>query len=169
MRRFHHLEYRGNQQRPKSQRLYSQVPRSACFSNSIGMTSDFEKRIEDHNSGVDKLSEWTSCQGPWAPSLQPAMFQWSFSAGKTAPRASPARALINRHSNPDRSSGDDASGATDIRPGDGNSGSAGGLRDNKASDQPGQYKRGNLHPLWIRGVRTQPVRALLTPKGIIFS
>jgi hypothetical protein len=64
MRRFHHLEYRGNQQRPKSQRLYSQVPRSACFSNSIGMTTDFEKRIEDHNSGVDKLSEWTSCQGP---------------------------------------------------------------------------------------------------------
>ena len=69
--------------------------------------------------------------------------------------------------NPDRSSSDDRTGstyATDIRPGGGNSGSAGSPRDG-----PGRCKCGSLHPVWIRRVPKQPVRVLPVLKAEIFS
>jgi hypothetical protein len=94
---------------------------------------------------------------------------------KTGPEL--RRGLVNPDSNtdrnPDRSSTDDAtgaSGATDIRPGAGSIGSAGSLRDsNKVSGQPGLCKRGSLHPLWIQLVPKQPVRVLPIPIRKIFS
>ena len=58
--------------------------------------------------------------------------------------------------NPDCNSNDDgidASGASDILPVDGKSGSAGNPHDSsKVFDQPGLYIRGTLLPLWSRWV-----------------
>jgi hypothetical protein len=90
-------------------------------------------------------------------SCQAALFARSVSRREKQSTARLAEGLVNLGSstdrNPDRSSSGDgigASGATDILPVDGNSGSAGSPRgSNKVSGQLGRCRRGSLHLLSI--------------------
>jgi hypothetical protein len=87
-------------------------------------------------------------------SCQAALFARSVSRREKQSTARLAEGLVNPDSstdrNPDRNSSDDGPGATaatDTHLGTDNSGSVGSPRDsNKVSGQPGQCKRGSLHP-----------------------